>query len=354
MTRFSFRRFAAVIFIIILGSGIVASLLFASRHRPPRASLGTLAAKSAAAVVRLNEPYAILPQSFARIELEKVADVKLNDNEAFFLSILLLNETLWASYRTSLSSWSTNVLQLDENFAPIQDTLLTIPEVEDARVFEIGGEGWLIDNHFLKNRVVVSIDGKRKVQIDESSIPNFNRGKNWSPFVYRSQLYFVYSLKPLKIIKCEMASGKLSWAYEEHADAVAIDLNSMTTRGGTNAVVQDDFVYGIGRETTYESISCGGKTHSNVAQHYPLLWRFPVSVLLNSPLNDRVKRRGIQIRELNHPFEKGVNDPASLFVYNSSLFLTVSTCSCACLPEFRYGSNVQHNSVYKLRLSDNR
>ena len=217
------------------------------------------------------------------------------------------------------------------------------------------GEGWLVDNHFLNHRVLVSLDGRCRVHLDETSIPNFVRGKNWSPFTHDGELYFVYSLKPLKVLRCDLHTRKLNWVYEEPGDSNfrAEQLNDMLIGGGTNAVEHNGFIYGIGRETKYTSVICGSKKHHSVAQHFPLMWRFPLEVIKSNSSGSSThdNRELVEMRPLQHPFRSGVNDPASLFVHNSAMFLTVSSCSCACLPEFRTGANIQNNSVYKLSLS---
>ena len=65
---------------------------------------------------------AILASSFVKLKLEKVVDVQLDEKEAFFLSILSINDTLIASYRDSLSAYTSSVIQLDGNFIPRAET----------------------------------------------------------------------------------------------------------------------------------------------------------------------------------------------------------------------------------------
>jgi len=300
--------------------------------------------------------YEPLQRTFATIELTKVADVELKDDpEAFFLAVLPINNTLYASYRTTLSSWETKVLELDELFAPLPETMRRVSNTEDARSIELNGVGWLIDNHFLQPRTMTRLDGRHRVVLDTSALgENFERGKNWSPFVYQSQLFFVYSLLPLRILKCELPSGNLHWVYgveASHDSKISMmNLGGILKRGGTNGVVFDNFVYGVGRTTRYENINCSGVNHAHVAQHYPFLWRFHTSLLDSARV---ISNDGdIEFREIRHPFAHGVNDPASLFVHNSSLYVTVSSCSCACLPEFRRGNEWQHNSVFKVSLRE--
>ena len=202
-----------------------------------------------------------------------------------------------------------------------------------------------------------TLNGRRQIELDTSQLGNaFNRGKNWSPFVYKNNLFFMYSLSPLRVLRCSMPEGKLDWEFKADKEN-QIDIDNMLKRGGTNAVVYGVYVYGIGRETKYENITCKGKIHPKTAQHYSFLWRFPLEVMestnagvsqSNAQDEVRMEKNIIQFREIVHPFLGGVNDPASLFVFNDTLFVTVSSCSCACLPGF--GNSWQNNSVFKIDL----
>ena len=305
-----------------------------------------------------TEVYDTLARAFETVELTKVQDVVLSDHpEAFFLSVLSVNGTLFASYRTTLSSWDTNVVQMSEKFEPVKETTTHIASTEDARAIELNGEGWLVDNHFLQPRAMTTIDGRRRLVLNVSHLgDDFDRGKNWSPFVHQSRLFFVYSLSPLRILECSMPDGTLRWAYgvNHSMGANPKNLGAMLMRGGTNGVVYGDYVYGFGRETVYETVACSGKQHPNVAQHYPFLWRFSVSLLnLGVHAEDVETQRGdVEMRQIGHPFSHGVNDPASLFTLQGDLYLSVSSCSCACLPEFRSGNAWQHNSIFKVTLRE--
>ena len=317
-------------------------------------------------------PKEVLAKSFATVRVEKVIDITFRDApEAFFVSVLAKGGELFASYRTTLSSWETVVTRLNHSFAPIVGSEVNIRNTEDARFVEVDGEGWLIDNHFLQPRAMTTLDGSKRLVLDTSALgANFDRGKNWSPFVYKDKLFFVYSLSPLRVLACDMPSGKLEWAHGRSGDSTlhgseTMNLNDMLKRGGTNGVVHSGHVYGIGRETKYEAITCSGVQHQRVAQHYPFLWRFPTRVLdvflfEKSVANETtmtavdstlvVNEDVIEFRQLNHPFKSGVNDPASIFVHNATLYMTVSSCSCACLPEFRNGNAWQRNGVFRLVL----
>ncbi len=60
-----------------------------------------------------------------------------------------------------------------------------------------------------------TLNGRRQIELDRSQLGNaFNRGKNWSPFVYKNNLFFVYSLSPLRVLRCSMPEGKLDWEFK--------------------------------------------------------------------------------------------------------------------------------------------
>ena len=63
--------------------------------------------------------YQPLLESFVTLKMTKVVDVTIeNEPEAFFKTILPVNGTLYGSYRTSLTSWETNVIELGHDFKP--------------------------------------------------------------------------------------------------------------------------------------------------------------------------------------------------------------------------------------------
>ena len=127
----------------------------------------------------VQDVYDTLKKSFATVEIVKVKDIDVNDDpEAYFLSILAINSTLYASYRTTLSSWNTKVVQVSDQFEILTQTAKYIPNTEDARVIEVNGVGWLIDNHVLQPRAMTTLDGLRRVVLNTSELgPEFDRGK---------------------------------------------------------------------------------------------------------------------------------------------------------------------------------
>ena len=182
------------------------------------------------------------------LHLSKVLDLHVASELAFFLAIVPFQSKLFASYRISLSSWETNVVELDATFHP-HGKVLSIPETEDARVIIYDDKIWLIDNHVDFPRKMTSWDNSVRVTLDESRLgASFFRGKNWAPFVYNKNLYFVYSLEPLRILLCIWPDGRLEWVYGQDSKS---DTDKLYVRGGSNAIVFNGHVYGVGRESFY-------------------------------------------------------------------------------------------------------
>ena len=232
-------------------------------------------------------------------------------HEAFIQTRIEITHSIreWDSFRlvpddAQLLEHDTEVVKTDETFKPsMEEAKATeIPNTEDARVIELKGKGSLINNHFLQSRAMTSLDGRRRVVLNTSKLgENFEIGKNWAPFVH--QLLFVYSLSPLRILECDMPDGVLRWVHDSSENGNHPGLGDMLKRGGTNGVVHEDYVYGIGRETVYEHIACSGVQHSNVAQHYPFLWCFHISLLESgASLAANDTQIGlVEFREIDHP-----------------------------------------------------
>ena len=55
-------------------------------------------------------------------------------------------------------------------------------------------------------------------------------GKNWTPFVHNGELHFIFTLVPLRLLKCDHHNGKCSWL--EHLTA-----RSNTTRNAADATI---------------------------------------------------------------------------------------------------------------------
>lgn len=281
------------------------------------------------------------------MHLSKVLDLHVASELAFFLAIVPFQSKLFASYRISLSSWETNVVELDATFHP-HGKVLSIPETEDARVIIYDDKIWLIDNHVDFPRKMTSWDNSVRVTLDESRLgASFFRGKNWAPFVYNKNLYFVYSLEPLRVLLCIWPEGRLEWVYGQDSKS---DTDKLYVRGGSNAIVFNGHVYGVGRESFYiKRQDCKGEEIHDSKQHFPVLWSFPLSVLFKASHSVFEKLNPVQIRRFSHTFTRGVNDPTSLFVLESRIYVVISSCSCDCVPEVAHLNENMTNTLYEIK-----
>lgn len=94
------------------------------------------------------------------------------------------------------------------------------------------------------------------LSINSSFAPD---GKNWTPFVHKDELYFIYTMLPFTLLKCDVLSGDCSWIptpqSENHGDQVG------ALRGGSYArVFNDRSLVGFGHATL------------SSAQHSPFLF----------------------------------------------------------------------------------
>ena len=170
---------------------------------------------------------------------------------------------------------------------------------------------------------------------------DFFWGKNWSPAIVNMKVYFIYSLQPLQILRVDMKSGNLIWYFRERAVQFGQDIQ---IRGGTNALVLEEYIYGVGRISQFGSFTgCGGTWKSN---HFPILWRIS---LVNFTAKSKFLRA--ELHELHSPFISGVNDPTSLTVVRQTLFVAMSSCECECSKNFEKSGQNQNNSLYQILVS---
>lgn len=131
---------------------------------------------------------------------------------------------------------------------------LIISQAEDARIFEDDGKIYVVynDNMDLENPTQyqrrdihiaeVLYDGGRFILGEPVKLIHQNKyatqmwQKNWSPFSYQNQLYFIYSPDPHEIIEPDFASGICTKAY---STKVPLQWKWGKMRGGTPAVFVD-------------------------------------------------------------------------------------------------------------------
>ena len=155
------------------------------------------------------------------------------------------------------------------------------------------------------------------------------------------KVYFIYSLQPLQILRVDMKSGNLIWYFRERTVQFGQDIR---IRGGTNALVLEEYIYGVGRISQFGSFTgCGGTWKSN---HFPILWRISLS-----SFTAKSKFLRTELHELKSPFISRANDPTSLTVVRQTLFVAMSSCECDCSKNFEKSGQNQNNSLYQILVS---
>jgi len=83
---------------------------------------------------------------------------------------------------------------------------------------------------------------------DEYKVP---RDKHWSPYMHNGQLYFIYSLDPLRIMACDRHS-KCSFTHNESGNDYKFEQANDSLRGGTPTLhYKDDYYITIAHSTLF-------------------------------------------------------------------------------------------------------
>lgn len=134
-------------------------------------------------------------------------------------------------------------------------------------------------------------------------IPNFFFGKNWQPFLVGDDLFVVHEMTPFRVLKIDVDSGRAETVREIDFSfkLPCFHTNYAMFRGGCNAVLSSDSLFGVGRAT------------SQRYRHHPFFWSFSekwgVEVLLNDFFYE-FHKRGYNII-----------DPTSLFFDKEDVYL---------------------------------
>lgn len=157
-------------------------------------------------------------------------------------------------YRTKL-----HLLEMDKNFKTLyhsqihQEKFYTfhpqhwsgLSAAQDPRLFEVNGKIFMLYNDSV-------VSGRREVYIGEIELQNhymyaknilhlnYQQGayrdqKNWSPFIYDDQIYFIYTTNPYVILHWDQRTNSVTKVYAEHG-AFGDAWNLGDLRGGTPAI----------------------------------------------------------------------------------------------------------------------
>lgn len=147
-------------------------------------------------------------------------------------------------------------------------------------------------------------------------------GKNWMPFEYKNELYFIHSLEPsLVILKVDLqhhgpcvetkvgcvktVSGKFVIGFPEHST------KHIRMRGSTPGIVQGDLVVGVGHISEYKDQENEGR-----GSQIPFLWYFD--------MNKHTVHYVDMKLENDFNGHKRYIYPISLFTKDGSLYMTAT------------------------------
>jgi hypothetical protein len=144
-------------------------------------------------------------------------------------------------------------------------------------------------------------------------------GKNWSPFVYRDEIYFVHEFSPFRVLKLTNRMNILTdnVAYLEKVMEIKLTLplsksdNYCVARGGSNGLeLNDGVVMGFGHSNDLI------KTSDNITAltHRPFIWKIDFS-----KVNVSIERIEFKWDESYH-----IIDPTSFYKKDNKYFLV--TC----------------------------
>lgn len=112
---------------------------------------------------------------------------------------------------------------------------------QDARVFLFRNDVWVVFNMLNKDsirrmhiyNVTNSAAGNAKI-IRIDNMDKTHTEKNWTPFVFNGNLFFIYCFVPLVVLLCDTDTGTCKVVYKE--DNCSVDTNK-SFRGGSPATL---------------------------------------------------------------------------------------------------------------------
>jgi hypothetical protein len=115
---------------------------------------------------------------------------------------------------------------------------------QDARIFVYRNDVWVVFNMLNKDSVrrmhIYNVSNSAGGNAKALMIDNMDRGhteKNWTPFVFNGNLFFIYCFFPLVVLLCDTVSGTCKVVYK--GDNRSIDVNK-SFRGGSPATLVKD------------------------------------------------------------------------------------------------------------------
>lgn len=170
---------------------------------------------------------------------------------------------------------------------------------EDPRPFIWNGKEYVITQRFSGNfanveNFIVDVNSGESM-LYKVNRPHFFYGKNWSPFVYNSELYILHRFDPFTLL----LNGDVILEFPTN---LPVDgTHFCQYRGGSNGIqISESVVIGIGHRTYTQY------------DHMPFIWKIDF------------KQRILELMNLvQFKPEKRINDPTSLFQENNQTYFAL-------------------------------
>uniref|UniRef100_A0A6C0KST1 Uncharacterized protein n=1 Tax=viral metagenome TaxID=1070528 RepID=A0A6C0KST1_9ZZZZ len=172
---------------------------------------------------------------------------------------------------------------------------------EDPRPFILNNQKTFISQRFVDgihtmNQNIVNYESGNSYKYIVK-INNFNYGKNWTPFVVNNNLFFIHCFDPFTLIHNNEVIIKIATNLEK-----CVSDNFTSYRGGTNGLVYNNYIFGIGHFTPCFD------------DHRPFLWVID--------LNKNTFELG-QISDYKNKQIYSLGDPTSLWIENRDIYCSI-------------------------------
>lgn len=184
------------------------------------------------------------------MELEKIKDVSTFTNSQIIevaFSVESLNDKLYAVVRQMNPENTTkeNMLclyELSDDFEPTSRKELIAGE--DPRIFSFQNELYCISWNYSQEKNDLEIFVLNLLTNEKTIVQNnvtSHNGKNWVPFVYNDELYFIYSLEPLILLKYNKPNVEIFYNQTSHdqLNRFAWNTGFGNMRAGSKGIMRD-------------------------------------------------------------------------------------------------------------------
>ena len=150
-------------------------------------------------------------------------------------------------------------LLLDSNFCFVKaltDLDNKFDDIEDIKLFTFKNRIMGIGSQLLRSNdaeqlsicLLSNIDTVSEISCTLIASPfSINNEKNWAPFVYDDELYFVYSFEPLILLKYDVATGTTQIINLPFAETAIRNFSFMLSGSSAGLPVSDGFLFAAHR-----------------------------------------------------------------------------------------------------------